>query len=438
MCAVLTANQRATWEQMAGLGPGPAVADAASQEESTADAAAATQGEATESATAEPMAGDAPEGTTPPSETDGGQQPATDQEAVQPPAADTESTEPAMDREAVQSPSDVQPAEDREQPEQPIDPENVTLRFNFRFQPWGDVLDWLAERADLSLQSGIVPEGTLNYSDTHAYTPDEAIDLINGILLHQGYTLVRRGRLLSVMNLEDDIPAELVEFVPLEKLDERGEYELIKTVFQLARMEPADVEQEIGQLLGPGRTMVVMPKARQILVTAPGGILRMVRDVIQRAENPTGRTDGVVEIVLKNITPEDLLSAARPLLGLQEGTNVGEEIAIAMDYSGTRMFVNGSNVKVEILENLAERLDVARAGVADDVVREQVQLLTHPIRTADPNEVLAVLQTLLAGLPDVRMSLDAKTTKIVALAPPSVHKTIDATIMQMEGSGPPA
>ena len=63
---------------------------------------------------------------------------------------------------------------------------------------------------------------------------------------------MRRGRLLTVMNLEDEVPDVLVEFVPVEKLDSRGEFELIKTVFHLAKMEPADAEQEIQQLLGPG------------------------------------------------------------------------------------------------------------------------------------------------------------------------------------------
>ena len=44
-----------------------------------------------------------------------------------------------------------------------------------------------------------------------------------------------------------------------------------------------------------------------------------------------------------------------------------------------------------------------------------------------------MLQTLLAGLPDVRMSLDPKTNKIIALARPSEHRTIQETIRQLEG-----
>ena len=41
---------------------------------------------------------------------------------------------------------------------------------------------------------------------------------MNSFLLTRGYTLLRRDRILTVINLEDEIPDVLVEFVPLEEL----------------------------------------------------------------------------------------------------------------------------------------------------------------------------------------------------------------------------
>ena len=126
------------------------------------------------------------------------------------------------------------------------------------------MLEWLAEQADLSLQVDEYPDGTFNYSDRHEYSPTEAIDLINGVLVTRGYTVVRRGRILMVLNLDEasPIPDILVEFVPMENLDARGEFELIKTIFELAKVDPVELDGEIRPLLGPGRTMVVLPKSR--------------------------------------------------------------------------------------------------------------------------------------------------------------------------------
>lgn len=525
---LLNDTQKATWDQMAGLGPGPA----ATNQQETAAAVDAAEGDAAtpaaanaddvtaSTAPAEEQASDAAAGamepaaaaadsiatpqtadeadmanaTTPPptdvtAPTPAAPATATDedtsaaptesvtpspppsatvepvpsdqldpaQEAAPQQPGDTMATDdpqpaiesaPAADTESARSPSDLaaetqavpadgpapgdEPAADGEMAK--MDPDSVKLRFNFRFQPWGDVLDWLAEQADLSLQTDLVPEGTFSYSDTHAFTPSEAIDLINGVLLLQGYTLVRRGRLLMVLDLESEVPDVMVEFVPLEKLDERGEFELVKTLFHVVNMTPEDAQTEISQLLGPGRGMVVMPKARQILVTETAGKLRTIRDVLERAENPNFMSGGAITaLTLAHVTPEEVLRTVRPLLGLAENENVSDQISISIDLLGTRLFANGSPEKIRILEDMVKLVDKERQVSSAAVATEQPQLLTHPIQTADPNEALAVLQTLLAGLPDVRMSLDAKTNKIIALAPPSVHKTIQATISQLEG-----
>ncbi|MFO7904860.1 MAG: hypothetical protein R6U98_19510 [Pirellulaceae bacterium] len=459
--AVLTDKQRASWEQMAGLGPGPAAenepatAEVANVQEPTepdesgsettgSDQVATAEVESVEAPAGETEAEEAPEkepekenpakgdvavtvdeerpaeappaAIEKPSQADAAAEPpvsteeagsagtADDPEALAAdgpaPEAGPTATEPpsgegeegdrlAGESEAAASPADVPAPPDGEpevgeSPEQvertaatdtEVDREKIKLRFNFRYQPWEDVLDWLAEQADLSLQSNIIPEGTFNYTDTRAYTPTEAIDLINGVLWQQGYTLVRRDRMLSVMDLEQEIPEVLVEFVPMEQLDERGQFELVKTVFHLARMDPASVQEEIGQLLGPGQEMVVMPQARQVLITGTAGKLRTIKDVIEQAENPSGATGALTEIKLEHITPEEVLEPARALLGLEEGQNVGEDISIAQDTSGTRLFVNGEREKIELLTDLVERMDQEREAASSSATAlEQPQL----------------------------------------------------------------
>ena len=64
-----------------------------------------------------------------------------------------------------------------------IEEEPVKLRFNFRYQPWDEVLDWFAQQAGWSLVLDTPPQGTFNYVDDREYTPAEAIDLLNKVLL---------------------------------------------------------------------------------------------------------------------------------------------------------------------------------------------------------------------------------------------------------------
>src|SRR5690606_38954294 len=151
------------------------------------------------------------------------------------------------------------------------------------FQPWADVLDWFAEQAGLSLLMDAPPPGTLNYTDPRSYTAAEALDLMNSVLLTKGYTLVRRERMLLVVNLEDGIPPNLVTFVPPEQLDARGEYELGATLFPLDNIQPDEAETELKRLVGPQGSVVVLPKARQVQATETAGRLRLMRSVLRAA-----------------------------------------------------------------------------------------------------------------------------------------------------------
>ena len=144
-------------------------------------------------------------------------------------------------------------------------PAAPTLHFQFRFEPWKDVLDWFAQKADLSLVMDQPPQGTFNYTDERGYTPAEALDILNSVLTTKGYMLIRHGRMLMLVNLEDPIPANLVPTVPVESLDTRGEFDLVSVLFNLEQLKPEEAEAEVNKLRGPQGSVVALGKSRQTL-----------------------------------------------------------------------------------------------------------------------------------------------------------------------------
>lgn len=342
---------------------------------------------------------------------------------------------PAVAGDDTARPADAA-GEPAEAPSATLKSADVKLKFNFVHQPWADVLAWFADEADLSLLMETPPTGTFNYRDTRAYTPSEAIDLMNRVLLLKGFTLVRSDRLLTLMNLEDEIPPQLVEFVSVADLDKRGSFEIVKCLFHLAKMDPADAEAEITKMIGPQGKVIAFPTASQILVTETAGKLRTIREMIEQVENPdAARAQGILEINLKFVGPEEVLAIARPLLGIPEDANSNDKIRIAMDPFSARLFASGERDLIRQLEAIVPMVDRApREGEGATIgVLEQPQLMTYPITKADPDQVLQILQTLLAGLPDVRLTVDPVTKKVVALARPTEHATIVATLKQLEG-----
>jgi type II secretory pathway component GspD/PulD (secretin) len=311
------------------------------------------------------------------------------------------------------------------------------LRFKFRYAPWKEVLDWFATQAGLSLVAEKVPSGTFNYTDeTREYTTGQALDVLNSVLLTKGFTLVRRDdtKAVTLVDLADAIPGSLVQEVLPEQLELRGDFELVSVIFKLDRLTPEEAEAEIKKLIGAQGSIITLPKSRQIKVTETAGKLRTIRAVLARIEDPLG-TGGEFKIFpVKHITPAEAFDMMRPFLDIPEGKNapVDNSVRIVVDAPNKRLLASGKAERLAKIQEILEKIDPEGLDAVEPGKVEEPQLEVYSIRTADPDAVLAVLQTLFSGVPNVRLAKDAKTGNIIAMATPAQHATIRATIDQLE------
>jgi type II secretory pathway component GspD/PulD (secretin) len=352
---------------------------------------------------------------------------------------------------AATSNGDVASPSDR--PDQPMDAEMIAkmlapaqggLPLNFNSTPWSDVLKWLAKEADLSLQTDFYPPGTLTYRDPYrTYTVGQAMDIMNSILLGKGYSLIRYQRALICLDLGAGESAEvtrglireMVELVPLSQLEQRGEYELCKTVFTLQRLSVEDAEKEVKQLLGPHGSIVPLTSSNQLLVTETAGKLRLIRDTIQLSEMPeAGRMSKILVLTLKHMSAEELLGIARPLLGLKDTTNVSDDLSISTDAFGAKLFATGTPDKLQKLRDIVLQVDIEpEDSTTASTTAEQAVVRSHIVRGSDPQTTMDVLQTQFSGQANINLALDPKSNNIIARATPSDHQIIDDILLTLAG-----
>ena len=337
------------------------------------------------------------------------------------------------------SPSDVAA---KPQPKM-IGPEDgLTIVFNAT--PWKEVLQWLAAQAELSLQVDTYPTGTFTYRDPFKrYTVAETMDVMNGVLLGKGYTLVKKQRVLMSLDLGSGESAdvtrtlirELAELVTTEELSKRGEYEILKCVFALERSTVEEIEKEVKALIGPTGSVVPLPTAGQILVCETGGKLRIVRDLIDRSEKPDGaRSAKIVTIPLKNLSADEFLAIARPLVGLKDGINTSEDLSISTDPFGDKIWATGSADKLQKLRDIATQVDVKPSGEAATAIAvDPPYFKSHRLLGSDPTTTMDVLQSTFAGQTNMKLSMDPKTNNIIADAIKSDHDKIDKIIAELAG-----
>jgi type II secretory pathway component GspD/PulD (secretin) len=313
------------------------------------------------------------------------------------------------------------------------------LRFNFSGAPWGEVLRWFAEQADLSLQLDAAPAGSVNFSDpTKVYSISEGLDLLNRLLLDRGWAVVRRGRMLLLVDLEADnaekLISEMAELVTPESFDDRGNSDIVRCVFSLGSITPEQAREELSQIIGPWGRINVLAGARQVIVTETVGKLRVIDEVLRAA---TKAQSSVIEITLAHRAAEEVLEIARPLIGLEPGSNSSEDIKLSVSLYGDRIFATGSQSKLDLLTSVIEKADRAMPGEEEAVAENNVkpELRTHPVSSAELQTVYDVLQTLIAGTPDTRLALDTNRGAIIAFGRPETQQTIAKTIAELEGTG---
>lgn len=165
-------------------------------------------------------------------------------------------------------------------------PPEQKLRFQFREQSWADVLQWFARQDNLTLVMDRAPSGAFTYSDNRSYTPTEAIDLLNSVLLTKNFTLLRRDRMLTVIELTTDIPIELIPRIKLEDLPSRGRFELVSVLFPLGKRPIDAVVTEVQPYLSNYGRAVPLAQSRQLLVIETAGKMQTINLLIASVPEP--------------------------------------------------------------------------------------------------------------------------------------------------------
>lgn len=154
------------------------------------------------------------------------------------------------------------------------------LMFQFREMKWDDVLHWFAEQQDLTLVMDRTPPGSFTYSDARTYSPNEGIDLLNSVLMTRNFALMRRDKMLVVVELSEALPLELIPRIKQEDLAKRGRFELVSIVFPLGGRPIDAVLGEVKPYLSGFGRAIPLAQGSQLLVVENAGKMQTINELI--------------------------------------------------------------------------------------------------------------------------------------------------------------
>jgi len=298
--------------------------------------------------------------------------------------------------------------------------ESGKLQFNFRGAKWSSVLNWFAKQAGLSLVIDSEPPGVFSYSDTKEFTPAQAIDLLNSVLLGKNYTLIRREKMLILADTSDGIPYDLVPKIAVDELVERGRFEIVTVDFPLGGRSAATVVEAVTPMLGEHGRAIPMAAADKLLVTETSGKQQAINLLIASIPPP------------KKPSPKPSIPpvfSTYPASGLDKQTS--EEMLQALFSDAKIQF----DAKADLIH--VQAIPATQAGVKASVEKmlattagdNRPRLHTYPVPKPRLEELV---KHLTLAHPEVQIAADEENARLLIVANPRTRAEVEESLASLD------
>ncbi len=158
------------------------------------------------------------------------------------------------------------------------------IMLNFQGAALTDVLNYLSEAAGFVIVQEVVPTGTVNIVSRQPISAEEAIDLLNAVLVEKGYVAIRNGRILKIINRKDaqkrDLPVQMgsdPEQIPRKD-------EMVTQILPLRYGEAAKLVENIRPLLSDTATISANEGSNAILLTDTQTNIRRIAQIVRAVD----------------------------------------------------------------------------------------------------------------------------------------------------------
>ncbi len=353
--------------------------------------------------------------------------------------------------------SDVPPSKDK------------PIRFHLENAPWEMVLKEFAKKADLTLQILDLPPGSVTYTnDDNWYSPVEALDILHGYLLQQGFVMIQRDRFLVILTPDNrPIPPNLVPNVTVEELLQPGKFgkhTLLSVVLPLEGAEANDAAREVELLKGPQGSVVALSVSNSLVVMDTATNLRRIHNLLKGVTNIDPQELQFKSFPLKHIAAAEAEIVVKDQLGVPAATSSSSSSSrFSFPWGGSSnnspsrssspstpttppakvtaeprtnsVLVTATTVQLAIAEQILTTIDIAEDQLSNaGSWRTGVPYLrVYHLRNADADEVERTVNAIMP--PGLILNSDDRDEVLHIKATEKQHQEIAELIAKLDGTG---
>lgn len=170
---------------------------------------------------------------------------------------------------------------------------NDKILLNFQGATLSDVLNYLSEAAGFVVVQEVPVSGTVNIVSRQPITGEEAVDLLNAVLIEKGFTAIRNGRILKIVSRTDaprrDIPVQMgsnPELIPRKD-------DMVTQILPLRYGEAAKLIENLRPLLPPEATITANESSNAILMTDTQTNIRRIAQIIRALDSSVNSSSAI-------------------------------------------------------------------------------------------------------------------------------------------------
>jgi general secretion pathway protein D len=165
-------------------------------------------------------------------------------------------------------------------PSTPPQPKNEIL-LNFQGAQLSDVLNYLSEAAGFVIVQEVPVTGTVNIVSRQPIGPEEAVDLLNTVLVEKGFVAIRNNRILKIVNRKDaqkrDLPVQTGS--DPDKIPRKDE--MVTQILPVRFGDAAKLVENLKPLMPDTATISSNEGSNAILMTDTQTNIRRIAEIIK-------------------------------------------------------------------------------------------------------------------------------------------------------------
>lgn len=363
----------------------------------------------------------------------------------------------------------AEPPEPPNKREFDVRPEDGMIQFQFRNQAWPDLMRWLAEVSDVSLDWQELPGDYLNIATQKKQSLEYARDMFNRHLLARGFTMLEFEGNIQVVKTAG-INSALVPKVDPSKLSSLPPNRFVRVSFPLSTLVATEVVTEVKSLISSNGSINALSATNRLEAMDTAGNLLEVQRILSEEQSDTALDQLAREFILEHVRATDVKDQLAAFLGLdapkravpmtpeeqqqlamqqqmmaqqaqQQGRNANAqakkpgtpEIHLVANNRRNSVIAHAPPDKMAVIAAFVRRVDVPNEN-SNQYGGIDTNVKVYRLASLDPKKLVTSLLSMDALEPTTKLEVDEKNKAIIAYASLADQLIIQKTLERLDGS----